>query len=495
MNRRSFLFVFYFILGISGSIYEYSMRKDLQAYDMSLSHITYLMTFPFMPWAFKCLLAAMSESFPIFGFYRKPYMFIGNFFAALSCCLLMLQGLFIGQYILIMCFVQFFACLADVNYDGILIEEGNLENIEDEGKLQNRVFVLRTVGRVIGRTSQSILWESITSKGVYGLLSLCYFISLIVTVCIKENVKKSTSVVISTTPEVISIELDENGNAIEQVEFPKPPSVGRSFCWMLGLVKKSLMHPYLRIPLVFTLISGILPSAGTPNWYFINDVVHLTPTEVGILSFFGEMGQLFVLLLFECGLRKFKIRNIFIIICVLKIISGLLPLGLVTKSNSPEKVCIRDGFNDTRYNDTCYFYEHEKISPFVFSMGDNVIGGLLEELQFLPVAIITKTLCSGAMGMTTYTLVLSLSNLSSGVRNLIDSGMVLFFNIDHYKFEALPVYNQFCASLDIFCAVFILFFITTKTLGEIREEVEKEREIGLEEFKEVNLTADEHAVV
>jgi BT1 family len=482
------LFVFYFFLGISGSIYEYSMRKDFQEYDLSLSHITYLITFPLFPWGFKCLLAAMSESFPVFGLYRKPYMIIGNFFAAISCCLLMLQKLYIGQFVLIMCFVQFFACLADVNYDGILIEEGNIETIKEEGRLQNRIFVVRTVGRMIGRTTQSILWEQITSKGVYGVLSVCYIIPLIISLFIPEKKKKIEPI----NKEVISIELDSTGNVVETI-IPATPAT--SFCWGLSMIKKSLLHPYLRVPLVFTLISGILPSAGTPNWYFINDVVHLTPTEVSILSFFAELGQLFMLLVFECGLRKFKIRNIFVIICFLKIVSGLLPLGLVTKSQSPDLVCLRDGINNTVYNDTCYFYEHEKISPFVFSMGDNVIGGLLEELQFLPVAIITKTLCSGAMGMTTYTLVLSLANLDSGIRNLIDSGMILFFNIDHYKFEALPVYNQFCTFLDIFCAVFILFFITPKTLGEIREEVEQEKN-GTEFTRIRPITTDsEQAVV
>jgi hypothetical protein len=420
------------------------MRKDLQAYELSLSMLSYQLMFPNLPWTFKCFMAIFSDTFQFCRMNKKPYLVMTNLLGFIFCMLLVIPELNLGQYIGLQFGLQFFAAWADVMYDNIMIYEANIESADHDGRLQSRVSMCRTIGRIIGKTGP-VLWQKVGSSGVFVIMSMCYLFSALL------------------------------GASIEDVPFhQKGPLDKGYFCRTASVISQSLQHPVLKILLVFNILSGLIPSASLPTFFFINDVVKMTPLQITYLQLIGEFTELVVMALFQCFFIKVSIRTIYAVVGVMKVVSGILPYFLVAHADdSFPKTCHHDMFNSTA-NTTCFYYEQYRLDPFPLAIGDNVIGEILDELQSIPLAIVTKTVCFHVLGATVYTFTLALQNTVSALRAYIDSTMMGLFDIDHGKFNALPEYVKFCSILDgiTLCLVGLL---PKESTQEFRIRVEEER--------------------
>lgn len=433
--RRYFLYVFYFNLGFLTSVFHFAVRKDLQEYGLSIPELAHQLMFMALPWSFKCIMAWISDTLVCCGFNRKPYIVGCNVLCAVFCYLLMIDKLTLGQYTGLQFGLQLFFAWVDVVYDAVMIYEANLP---DSKKLLPNLSATRTLGRLLGHVGPK-LWEVSGSDGVFGTMSASYFVCAI------------CSVLMVDVPRLLA----------------PPGEVGGKgyYCKSTALIFTSLRHPILQIMLVFNILTGLIPSAGTATFYFLNDVVNMSPSQVSALQVIGDVTGLLATLVFEKCFMKVPIRILYGVVCIFKLLSGFLPYMLSARETDcgPEYG-----------NGTCYYYEKHRLDPFPLAMGDNVLGDALDTLQSMPLNIVVKGVCFHVLGATVYTFTLAVQNLVSTLRIHIDAVTMQWFGIDHGQFEALADYIIFCNILDIIG--FLLTPILPKeSVFEFEERVQIER--------------------
>lgn len=486
IELRYCLYVFYFFLGISNTVYGFSMRKDLQAYGLSLAELTYHIMFPNLPWMFKFLFAAISDTFNLCGLKHKPYIILSNFFSAILCLILILKYPLLPQYIGIMFTLNIFAAWADVMYNSLLVYLSC--NDDESGFVQSRTLFLKQLGQIVGRTLGAPLWQSLGSNGVYGLNSVFFVIPFAVAFLLpeideernKKNRTKKRRVSISIAVDAYGKDIkpiEGGGEEEEEEEEEEKESMSKMVCWSLGMMSNSLQHPYLKVPLLFLLFVSMLPNSGLATFYFINDVARVTPYEIAILDLSSELVSLAVFATFDfCCLRRLEIRYIFIILWVFKIACGLTPLWIIEPVNN--RSCLRV-VNETLSYNTTVCYETDFLvnpPPAFYISGEYVFGSAFDEYTSRPVERIARLVCYHAFGATVYTFIQSSLNAVSGVGMFFISVMMKYFDIDHDKYIALAAYQKFCVVLEALCIFIPIFFFPRKTIDEIKEEVDNERD-------------------
>ena len=291
-------------------------------------------------------------------------------------------------------------------FDATIIYESNQDT---NGVLQPRLAQARIMGALLGRVGP-ILWERVGSDGVFGIMSISYVICAICAAVMEE------------VPKLSMVKAGGKGYA----------------CRALSLIVTSLRHPILQSMLFFNIVTGLIPSASTPTFYFLNDIVKMAPYQITLLHVCGDVTGLVSAFIFEKCFMNTSIRVLYAIVCVMKLISGFLPYALA----APETDCEGMG------NQTCYYFQKHNIEPFPLALGDNVLGDAMDTLQSMPLNIVTKTVCFHVLGATVYTFNLALQNMVTTFRIYIDSVMMQWFGIDHGAFESLAYYIEFCTVLD-----------------------------------------------
>jgi len=101
-----------------------------------------------MWWTFKMFIGALSDSFPIFGYRRKPYI-IGGWFAAVILTVVLItfgqpaQGGDPIPYIIMLSALTLVYLVGDVAMDSYLVDCAQREPVEVRGTLQSSIYVVR----------------------------------------------------------------------------------------------------------------------------------------------------------------------------------------------------------------------------------------------------------------------------------------------------------------------------------------------------------------
>lgn len=429
------------------------MRMDFEFYGSSIDSISYQYMIPMVPWTMKFLLAFISERFPLCSWQYKPYLLLMNFLCIICSLCFLIPILTLTEYMALLFFLQLFAAWACVIYDYILLSE-TTKGRDAIATFQNTIGIFRILGVIIGGCSSAPLWTSLGSKSVYGLLSICYIISFLVSFTFPEE-KTMTRVSPDETVPTTSSSLTDG----------------------LGLIKDSLLNPFLLVPLLFSIVSGLLPDSSIPTFYVLQDVIKLPSWQFSLLRLIAEIIQICVILLFENKIKKYGIRIIYLVVIILKIFSAIwcYPLVASASSSYPRKCQIEISAGIILHNQTCPLYKEWNLPPFLFAMGDNVFSSATDELAILPLKRITSAVSYHSYGSTVFSLVLSIGNLVSGTRSGINSINYSWWGIDHYHFFALANYYIFTTLLNVWVGIAFLIFFTDKNLEQINNEIEEER--------------------
>jgi MFS family permease len=119
-----------------------------------------LSTLQSLPWSFKILYGLLSDSSPILGYRRKPYLLIGWLVFLLSnLILVMMVTPSITNTIAWNFFMMCGLLLADVCTDTMSVERAKLETEENRGTLQSLGYTFRALGGVIGAVLGAVLYN------------------------------------------------------------------------------------------------------------------------------------------------------------------------------------------------------------------------------------------------------------------------------------------------------------------------------------------------
>lgn len=128
-----------------------------------------------LPWSFKFIFGIMNDFYPIFGYRRKPYMVIGWFICAIFLIILYFKELpepyycrningkynktiepcnpeaknMGGEFAIYMMLAAFGYVISDVAADGLMVEYAKKEPINERGRVQTSIYLIRTIGMII----------------------------------------------------------------------------------------------------------------------------------------------------------------------------------------------------------------------------------------------------------------------------------------------------------------------------------------------------------
>jgi MFS family permease len=176
------LFASYFGIGFVGSF----TRAPLQYYlievlDASSQQYAIYTVMHRIPWSIKFIFGLMSDTMPIVGYRRKPWLVIGwSSFTAFNIALMMMRTPGIEATIY---FTFSFTCglaMADVCTDTLCVERANYETDSTRGRLQSFGYIVSSTGKVIGAIAGTFLYD--TSKSYSLTISQIFLINAVVPV-------------------------------------------------------------------------------------------------------------------------------------------------------------------------------------------------------------------------------------------------------------------------------------------------------------------------
>lgn len=513
MNIRSnfFLFVFYFFFGFVLSFPRFSIRQDLRKYGINLVQFNLIHMCLSIPWAIKCIWAMISDNFFIYGYKRKPYLFIHDLIG-LSCASILtlasVTNISFSVYFCLAFWIQWSLSWIDVLIDGILILKTKAESTKEAGKLVLDSLTFRAVGHAIGSVTSAIAWGQIGSNGVYTVIAVLFIIPFFVSYYLEDNPIYNSST-------VEGIELDETGKPkkykeliiIEGIKQPSDIYLVRpllqnerpvlepdleeeeeeedllhsdiyqkkeddeSSCKKnFKLVIKSLSHPVILLMLGFNTITTLFPSAGGPVFFFVNEEVHLTPEQFSMIELISQVTVLSSNLIYSRYFKQRSIWHIYSWVVILGAIAEFVPY-ILTKQ-VPNEQCN----NNLRNNETCYLYQSLNINPILLMISDDTISDIVDKLKSIPLQILIQCLCYESVEASTYSFVHSLQNTLGVLHFLLDAHFFALFDIDYGKHQNLPNFILVCAGLNLLSSLFFVF-LPNKPINEIISETFEDRRI------------------
>lgn len=121
-------------------------------HDLSSSILNALRAISLIPWSFKVLFGFLSDSIPVYGHHRRPWIVFGwTIFVAAN-----IIGTFSGSFPnpIWLCAITFIRSvglvLADTVADGMVVEGTAFENKTKKGRMRVQCYLLRGIGMTLG---------------------------------------------------------------------------------------------------------------------------------------------------------------------------------------------------------------------------------------------------------------------------------------------------------------------------------------------------------
>ncbi len=505
----------YFLLGVQTSIYDFTLKRDFADYNVPITGIVLRMFLIMCMWQIKFIPALFCDLYGFGGYHRRPYIIFSNFFCALMAAILSAPNISEPGYITLLFLFNFFICIADVNYDACIIEDGRNEENDKKGKLQIQMWSFRYLGTMIGEMGGPLLWEAIKSEGVYGVLSALCIVAILLGVILKDRPRRSyilntresisnTTLDYSNKEEITPVSLTEQG----QPKYEEKIQIA-DIKYLWTLVMLTLTNPTLKQLLLFNLIISLMPNAGFALFYYLTDELKFNTTQMAWLGFIAGAGRLIGINIYSL-FNQNNIRCVYSVVGILSIFVTIFPILLAIRvpvnytlnemsffrnvsSWDPIQIGNNTQFfnnNTNEYilqNDTVPLSDLFGFDRFWCALSDDTLGQIFDEIRNMPLLTIASITCKALVEASAYSTLLSLLNATSGLRRLVDSAFTGILNIDHGKFENLWILILICSIAEIISVVLALVFVPSITLKDVAEEI-KEREDIAKETLELDVT-------
>ena len=137
-----------------------------------------------IPWCLKPVYGFMSDTYPIFGYRRRPYVMIGCWMATVSYWILP----WYADNMEMVCFCMFISslgtCVADVVCDSILVTHAKKESDDNTGSIQSWCWGLRACGGLLASLTGGVAYDTIGAElvqivtGFFPLLISIMFLAI-----------------------------------------------------------------------------------------------------------------------------------------------------------------------------------------------------------------------------------------------------------------------------------------------------------------------------
>ena len=341
-----------------------------------------------MPWNLKVFIGFFSDTVPIRGQRRKPYMFFGTILCTTSW---LLFGLYPSEKapIGIVCLLLFFAVLgmiiADVMSDALVVERVKFE--KKKGGIQSVVWMLRFFGGFCGYLSSGWLMEygNVHPKTIFFITGFVPLVTLLPSVYFLEDQR----VLVKGTQKEESLE-------------------------KLWILWDTLQSPYIWKPMVFIYIFASGPNAGDAFSNFLLGPLGFTESTYSYLLRIGMLSQMAGAFIYRKYLSDVNWHKLFCITLLVGSCLSATQLILVSRLN------VKWGIPD-----------------IVFAFGDEIINDTVAFIIQMPTLVMCAALCPKGIEGVLYALMVCVNNIALSVGGAVSGALTDSLGITNTNFEKL----------------------------------------------------------
>lgn len=360
----------YFIAGATGlaSVAMTFYYKD----DLGLlpAQVATLGSLAMIPWSIKPIYGFLSDRQPIWGYRRKPYLFLAGLMGAAGYFSLATWVDSFGKAAFALLISGMGFALADVIVDGIVAEKSRNQKVA--GKLQSICRAAIMTGALTVAYLSGILVESIGPRNVFFLTGTLPLLT-----------------------SVLALVITEEGTGVKLF------SLKETWKKLKSAISKELLWA-----VAFMFVWRATPSSGGGLSYFMIDELQFDAEFFGRLSLISHAMGIVGVLIFRKWLLAISLRKLFFWIIVASVVLSLPTIGLV-------------------YG----WYEYVGMSPRLFAMADTLISAPLTEIGFIPLMVLTARLCPKGIEATMFAILASIMNIGLAVSDLGGAWLLSMFDV------------------------------------------------------------------
>ena len=408
----------------------------MDEYGVSIAGVGAILSTVSLPWCLKPLWGWISDTYPIAGRRRKPYIILCNVGVAVLWVLLSSSPHTEAGVTVILMMVSTLTCFSDVLYDATMVGISQKEQSSKSGSYQSLCWTFRSLGSFSAAVAAGFLLETVKPTQIFGMESIFPLVVVMGGLLMYEKADVSGEATTSSWRKVM----------------------------------ESMRDPKLWKPALFVCAFALTPGSGNAWFYYLVEEHGFTPKVMGLLTCIRHGSMLVGTLIYRRWLREVPFRRFFVRLVLLSSLLSLTPLLLFYKVN--RAVGIPD---------------------FFFVAGDDVFLAAIGQIAMMPCLILVAKLCPDGVEASLYATFVALINFSGIASDYLSSVLTWYIGVTYTDFERLPALIVVCAATSLVPLALIRYLptggVTELEAKESRKPPDKLDEAYLNEL--VGLTSDD----
>ena len=373
----------YFVQGAVGLARLATSFYLKDSLGLSPSQVAALMGVAMSPWILKPLYGLLSDTVPVAGYRRRPYLLLSGLLGCGAWLGMALWAPTAGLATLWMVLGSLAVAVGDVIVDSLVVERVHGSDWAGTGTLQSLTWGATALGSLLTAYLGGALLAHYPPQVVFGLTALLpLFIAL-------------AAWVIADQP----VALSQGWDPLQQ---------------QVGQVWRALRQPSILLPVLFVFVWQATPSADAALFYFVTNDLGFGPEFLGQVRLVTSIASLLGVGIFQVYLRRIPLRPLFGWMTVISAALGLTSLILVYHLN-------RDWGIDDHW----------------FSLGDSLVLTVAGQIAFMPVLVLAARLCPPGIEATLFALLMSAFNLAGFLSQELGSLLMHGLGVTETDFSRL----------------------------------------------------------
>ncbi|XHU96582.1 MAG: folate/biopterin family MFS transporter [cyanobacterium endosymbiont of Rhopalodia gibba] len=374
------------ILGLARLAVSFFLKEDLGLNPAQMSALTGIAA---LPWVIKPIFGFMSDSLPIFGYRRRPYLILSGLLGSIVWIMLgtIVDALWSATVSLLL--ISLSVAISDVIVDSLVVERARKESLEKAGSLQSLTWGTSTLGGLITAYLSGWLLQRLSNQTIFVITAVFPLIVTMVAGLITEN--------------------PVNQNYANKTGSKKFPIRQHSQELWKAFKQKSILFP-----VIFVFIWQATPNADSAFFFFTTNELGFGPEFLGLVRLVTSVAALVGIGLYQKFLKTVPFRRILGWSIVISSGLGMTMLLLVTHTN--RVIGISDRW---------------------FSLGDSLILTVMGEITFMPILVLSARLCPKGIEATLFALLMSILNLSGLISHELGALLTQWLRITQTNFDSL----------------------------------------------------------
>ncbi|MEY3332649.1 MAG: hypothetical protein RLZZ176_949 [Cyanobacteriota bacterium] len=377
------IYFFQGILALSRLAVSFFLKDELLLSPVQMSAIIGIST---IPWMIKPLYGFISDSFPLFGYHRKPYILLSGIIgcAAWVCLGTVVHTSSMATMMILLSSLSI--AISDVIIDSIVVQRARIETEANVGSLQSICWGSTAIGGLCTAYFSGLLLEYFSPRTVFLITALFPLVMSSVTWLIAEQ-------------------------PVDKNEQNKKDNNTKN---QLVQIRAAITKEAILLPTLFIFFWHATPKAEAAFFYFTTNELHFDPEFLGRVQLVTSFASLIGVWVFQRYLKTIPFRVMFTWGILLSTALGMTTLLLVTHTN--RLLGIDDHW---------------------FSLGDSLIITVTGKIVFMPVLVLSTKLCPPGIEATFFALLMSVLNLGGTVSYGLGSVMMQWLGITENHFDSL----------------------------------------------------------